>query len=190
MLTKVCADRERIPGWLAVAELVTEDIGWATSNGNGKGREFEAKRTELLQGVRQGKYAVVLLWAIDRRSRRGTEDMMRYLWLLAEAGADVRSLKDPWLHTSDPLARELLVGVFSTLARYESQRRSDRIRAGLARRKAEGPSSGPPARGHGQGPAAPERVHGSLGGRWRPPRGPGGCQHYQGGLSHGYGAAR
>lgn len=71
-------------------------------------------------------------------SRRGTEDMMRYLRLLAEAGADVRSLKDPWLHTLDPLARELLVGVFSTLARYESQRRSDRIRAGLARRKAEG----------------------------------------------------
>ncbi len=119
-----------------VAELVTEDSGWATGNANGK--EFEAKRTELLQGVRQGKYAVVLLWAIDRLSRRGTEDMMRYLRLLAEAGADVRSLKDPWLHTSDPLARELLVGVFSTLARYESQRRSDRIRAGLARRKAEG----------------------------------------------------
>ena len=29
------------------------------------------------------------------------------------------------------------IGVFATLAKYESQRRSDRIRAGLARRKAE-----------------------------------------------------
>jgi hypothetical protein len=38
----------------------------------------------------------------------------------------------------DPFARESPIGFFTTLARYESQRRSERTRAGLARRKAEG----------------------------------------------------
>jgi putative DNA-invertase from lambdoid prophage Rac len=136
-LTELRAWAEQM-GLEIVAEYVTEDSAWASSNGNGKGAAFEAKRQEVLRGVRQGKHPVVLCWAIDRLSRRGTEDMARYLRLLAEAGADVRSKHDPWLHTSDPMARELLIGVFSTLAKYESQRRSDRIRAGLARRRAEG----------------------------------------------------
>jgi DNA invertase Pin-like site-specific DNA recombinase len=123
-------------GVRVVAEYITEDSAWAeTANGGSKGREFEAKRAEMLAGVRSGTHPVVLAWAIDRLSRRGAEDMMRYLRLLAEAGADVRSKHDPWLHTADPLARELLIGVFATLAKYESQRRSERIKAGLKRRK-------------------------------------------------------
>lgn len=150
-LTELRAWAEQM-GLEVVAEYVTEDSAWAASNGNGKGAEFEAKRQQVLQGVRQGRHPVVLCWAIDRLSRRGTEDMTKYLRLLAEAGADVRSLHDPWLTTSDPMARELLIGVFATLAKYESQRRSDRIRAGLARRKAEGKPVGrqPGATDNGQ----------------------------------------
>jgi DNA invertase Pin-like site-specific DNA recombinase len=139
-------------GVQVVAEYVTEDSAWADSANGPKGKEFEARRQEMLQGVRQGKHPVVLVWAIDRLSRKGSEDMQRYLRLLAEGGADVRSKHDPWLNTSDPMARELLVGMFATLAKYESQRRSDRIRAGLARRRAEGLPVGrqPGARDKGQ----------------------------------------
>lgn len=125
-------------GLEVVDEYVTEDSAWADSADGPKGKEFEAKRQEMLAGVRHGQHPVVLCWAIDRLSRKGSDDMQRYLRLLAEAGADVRSLHDLWLHTADPMSRELLVGVFATLAKYESQRRSDRIRAGLARRRAEG----------------------------------------------------
>jgi DNA invertase Pin-like site-specific DNA recombinase len=139
-------------GVQVVAQYVTEDSAWSDAANGAKGREFEARRQAMLQGVRAGKHPVVLCWAIDRLSRKGSEDMQRYLRLLAEAGADVRSKHDPWLHTADPLARELLIGVFATLARYESQRRSDRIRAGLARRRAEGKPVGrhPGARDKGQ----------------------------------------
>lgn len=126
-----------------VDELVTEDSAWAGSKaGNGKGKEFEAARLAMLAGVRQGKYTVVLVWAIDRLSRQGSEDMQRYLRMLAEAGADVRSRQEPWLNTADPFAREILVGLMATLAKYESERRSERIKAGLARRKAEGKQVG------------------------------------------------
>lgn len=130
-----------------IAEYVTEDSAW-TRQGNGvKGREFDTARANLLAGVRQGKHRVVLVWAIDRLSRRGSEDMQRYLRLLAEAGADVRSRQEPWLNTADPFARELLVGIMATLARYQSEHRSQQIKAGLARRKAEGkPVGGKPGR--------------------------------------------
>ena len=100
-----------------------------------------------LSGVRQGKHPVVLVWAIDRLSRRGSKDMQRYLRMLAEAGADARSREEPWLNTADPFARELLVGIMATLARYQSEHRSEQIKAGLARRKAEGkPVGGKPGR--------------------------------------------
>jgi DNA invertase Pin-like site-specific DNA recombinase len=122
-----------------VTEYITEDSAWYQGNGStAKGKEFEAKRSAMLAGVRDGSHPLVLCWAIDRLSRKGSEDMQRYLRLLAEAGADVRSLHDPWLNTADPFAREILIGVFATLAKYESQRRSERIKSGLARRKAEG----------------------------------------------------
>jgi DNA invertase Pin-like site-specific DNA recombinase len=137
-LTELRAWAEQLGGEV-VAEYVTEDSAWYQGNGgSAKGKEFEAKRAAMLAGVRGGQHPVVLVWAIDRLSRRGSEDMQRYLRLLAEAGADVRSKHDPWLNTADPFAREILIGVFATLAKYESQRRSERIRAGLARRRAEG----------------------------------------------------
>jgi DNA invertase Pin-like site-specific DNA recombinase len=126
-------------GLEVVTEFVTEDSAWAgAKGGNGKGAEFEARRSAMLAGVRRGEYSVIFVWAIDRLSRQGSEDMQRYLRLLAEAGADVRSDQESWLNTADPFAREILIGVFATLAKYESQRRSERTKAGLARRKAEG----------------------------------------------------
>lgn len=125
-------------GFEVAAEFITEDSAWTATAGNGKGKAFDKARSAMLAGVRAGTYDVVLCWDIDRLSRRGSEDMQRYLRLLAEAGADVRSHEQAWLNTADPFAREMLVGIFATLARYQSQHRSEQIKAGLARRRAEG----------------------------------------------------
>jgi putative DNA-invertase from lambdoid prophage Rac len=122
-----------------VAEFITEDSAWATGLSNGKGAEFDRKRAELLDGARLGRYHVVLTWGIDRLSRRGAEDMLSFVRRLTETGCALWSMKDPWVEsTSDPFARELMIGIFGTLARFESERRSQRVKAGLARRKREG----------------------------------------------------
>jgi putative DNA-invertase from lambdoid prophage Rac len=127
-------------GLEVVQEFVTEDSAWAAKSGtNGKGAEFDRKRSELLEGARLGHYHVVLTWGVDRLSRRGAEDMLSCVRRLTDTGCRLWSLKDPWVEsTSDPMIRELLFGVFGTIARFESERRSDRIKAGLARRKAQG----------------------------------------------------
>lgn len=124
-------------GLEVAAEFVTEDSAWANGNGNGrKGAEFDRKRAELLEGARLGRYSVVLTWGIDRLSRRGAEDMLAFVRRLTETGCQLWSHRDPWVESmSDPFARELLLGVFATLARFESERRSARTKAGLKRRK-------------------------------------------------------
>lgn len=122
-----------------VAEFVTEDSAWAGSKpGNGKGAAFDRARAELLNGARLGHYGTVLIWAIDRLSRRGIEDTLATLRQLYGDGVDVWSHEEAWLVTSESHMRELLVSFMSWMAQQESERRSERIKAGLARRKAAG----------------------------------------------------
>jgi DNA invertase Pin-like site-specific DNA recombinase len=45
------------------AEIIMEGSAWSMSNG--KGAEFDARRAELLEGARLGKYATVLVWGLD-----------------------------------------------------------------------------------------------------------------------------
>lgn len=124
-------------GLEVVAEILTEDSAWQ-AKGKG-GREFDAKRADLLEGARLGRYGTVLVWGIDRLSRRGGEDMLAFVRMLSGTGCKLVSIKDPWVDSlGDPMVRELLLGIFGTLARFESERRSERIKAGLARRRAEG----------------------------------------------------
>lgn len=119
-----------------VAEFVTEDSAW--QNGNGKGAEFDRARNELLNGARLGRYRVILVWAIDRLSRKGIEDTLATMRRIYETGADIWSHEEAWLETSEPRMRELLVSFMAWMAQQESDRRSERIKLGLARRKAEG----------------------------------------------------
>jgi len=122
-----------------VAEFVTEDSAWAGKKpGNGKGAEFDRARADLLNGARLGEYRVVLTWAIDRLSRRGIEDTLGTLRQVYAFDCDVWSHQEPWLVTTEPHMRELLVSFMAWVAEQESERRSERIKAGLARRKAQG----------------------------------------------------
>lgn len=147
-----------------VTELVTEDSAWQSGNG-AKGKEFDASRAQLLNGARLGHYSVILIWALDRLSRRGPEDTLKTLRQLAEYDCDVWSHEEDWLRTSSPEVRELLIGIFAWLSKQESARRSERIKAGLARRKAEGKPVG--GRKPGSRDRKPRASEGYVG-AWQP----------------------
>jgi DNA invertase Pin-like site-specific DNA recombinase len=55
-----------------------------------------------------------------------------------QAGAPVWSLKEPWTETADRRLAELLGALYAWIAAEESRRRSERVKAGLARRKTDG----------------------------------------------------
>jgi DNA invertase Pin-like site-specific DNA recombinase len=82
-------------------------------------------------------YEVLIVWALDRLSREGIEATFAALRRLRERGVRVVSLQEPWAEASGD-AGELLMAVAAWVARMESQRRSERTKAGLARRKAQG----------------------------------------------------
>jgi DNA invertase Pin-like site-specific DNA recombinase len=130
-------------GLEVTAEFVTEDSAWQGSKpGNGKGAEFDKQRKALVDGARLGKYDVVLLWAIDRLSRKGIEDTLATMRQLYGHKVELWSHQEGWLQTTEERMRELLVSFMAWMAQQESQRRSERIKAGLARRKAEGKQVG------------------------------------------------
>ena len=81
---------------------------------------------------------MLLVWALDRLSREGIELTLRIMRQFAGRGMAVWSLRESWTETSDPQVRELIAAIMAWVARMESQRRSERVRAGLARRKAAG----------------------------------------------------
>ena len=117
-----------------VAEFITEDSAWQNGNGT-KGKEFDRTRDQLINGARLGHYDVVLVWAVDRLSRRGIEDTLATMRRLYEHGCDIWSHQEPWLVTSEPRMRELLVSFMAWMAEQESARRSERIKAGVDRRR-------------------------------------------------------
>lgn len=139
-------------GLEVAAEFVTEDSAWQGAKpGNGKGAEFDRARKELLNGARLGRYDVILIWAIDRLSRKGIEDTLATMRHLYEFDVDVWSHQEGWLQTTEPRMRELLISFMAWMAQQESARRSERIKAGLARRRAEGKQVG------GRKPGAKDR---------------------------------
>jgi putative DNA-invertase from lambdoid prophage Rac len=119
-----------------VQEFVIEDSAWQKGNGT-KGKQFDRERERLIEGARLGHYKVVLVWAVDRLSRRGIEDTLATMRRLYEYGCDIWSYQEPWLVTSEPRMRELLVSFMAWMAEQESARRSERIQAGMARVKKE-----------------------------------------------------
>jgi DNA invertase Pin-like site-specific DNA recombinase len=101
---------------------------------NGKHR---AKLNEALEDARRGRYTVLCVWALDRLTREGIEATLTTLRQFRERGVRVLSLQESWTD-GPPEMQELLSAFFAWVAQQESKRRSERIRAGLDRRRAKG----------------------------------------------------
>ena len=97
----------------------------------------------MLRDARRGRFAVLLVWALDRLSREGPLATLQLVDRLGRAGVQVVSLHEPWTEAGGEL-RELLLAITAWVARMESQRRSERTKAGLERARAEGKRIGRP----------------------------------------------
>ncbi len=99
--------------------------------------------TQILDDARAGKFHVLLCWAMDRLSREGPLATLEIVHRLGRYGVTVASLQEPWVEVSGEL-RDLLLAITGWVARMESNRRSERTRAGLQRALAEGKRLGRP----------------------------------------------
>ena len=99
--------------------------------------------TEVYKDARAGRFTVLLVWSLDRLSRKGVGPTLEIVNRLSKAGVEVWSLQEPWLETSGEL-RDLLLAMVGWVAQYESNRRSERTLAGLNRARANGAKLGRP----------------------------------------------
>ncbi len=97
----------------------------------------------LLRDARHGRFQVVLVWALDRLSREGPLATLQLVDQLSRAGVQVITVQEPWLEVG-PEFRDVLVALVGWVARWESERRSERTKAGLVRARAAGKRLGRP----------------------------------------------
>ena len=97
----------------------------------------------LLDDARRRKLEAVLVWALDRLSREGPLVILSLVNKLKVCGVKVLSYQESWTEAPGGLG-ELLFAIAGWVARMESQRRSERTKAGLARVVAKGKKLGRP----------------------------------------------
>jgi putative DNA-invertase from lambdoid prophage Rac len=99
----------------------------------------------LLDELRSGrrKYDTLVVWALDRLSRQGAASILNLINTFKAYGVHVISLNESWTELPGELG-EVLFAIAGWVARMESERRSERTRAGLARVRAQGKKLGRP----------------------------------------------
>jgi len=123
-------------GYQIRERYAVSDSAWK----NGGGAEYKKALQQALDDAHQGKFSVLIVWSLDRIVRddeSGAEAALRIFRQFRQRGCTVVSVKESWLNGSPEVA-DILIAFAGWMAQRESQRRSERIRAGLARRSAEG----------------------------------------------------
>ena len=123
-------------GYTVYKEYVEHESG-----GTGKRSEFQA----LFADAHQRRFDLVLFWSLDRFSREGALPTLQYLNQLQGWGVGYKSLTEQYLD-SVGLFQEAIISLLATLAKQERIRLSERTKAGMARRRAEGAQIGPPTK--------------------------------------------
>jgi len=121
--------------------LGLEVVGEYTDTASG-GNSNRPRFQQMLQDARERKFDFILVWALDRFSREGMLNTLHYLEELRKNKVALKSLQESWLDTSDQGMGQLLIAIFSWVAKQEKERISERTKAGLQRAKASGKKLG------------------------------------------------
>ena len=97
----------------------------------------------LIQDAKRGRFNFVLTWSLDRLSRQGSLAILSLVHKLSKYGVKVISHQESWTEAPGELA-EILYAIAGWVAQMESQRRSERTKAGLIRVQAAGVRLGRP----------------------------------------------
>jgi DNA invertase Pin-like site-specific DNA recombinase len=122
-------------GYTVARTWTLSDSAWA--NGKG-GAKYQAARREVLEAAYRGEFSVLVVWSLDRIIRgEGAEGALRLIRQLRERGCILVSVTETWL-TASPEVQDILVSFAGWMAKMESDKRSERVRAGIERRRAAG----------------------------------------------------
>lgn len=99
---------------------------------------------EIYDAARQGDFDILLVWAIDRLSRQGIRPIFEVFSRIEHTGVQIVSYQESWTETAEPALRELMLAIMAWMANQESQRLSERTKAGLEKAREKGVRLGRP----------------------------------------------
>ena len=122
-------------GWEVVETFTDEGISGA------KGRNGRPGFDALCQGIARKDFDFVAAWSVDRLGR-SLQDLVAFLGELNAKGVELY-LHQQGLDTSTPSGRAMF-GMLSVFSEFERAMIQERVKAGLARARAEGKTLGRP----------------------------------------------
>src|SRR5260370_36031728 len=128
-------------------QYAVEDSAWRGGTG---GPEYQDTLKAALDAAWRGEFSVLVAWALDRITRKGAEDALRSIREFRERGCTVLAVQEPWLNGS-PQVEDVLLALAGWNAQQFSNHRSEQIKRGIARARAEGKQIG------GRKPGAKDR---------------------------------
>ena len=98
---------------------------------------------EMFADASKRKFDMVLFWSLDRFSREGVRKTIHYLQQLDDNKVLYKSYTEQYIDSSG-IFRDVIISLLSVLAQQELVRLSDRVKAGLAKSRANGHIGGRP----------------------------------------------
>lgn len=107
------------------------------------GHQHELAR--LLRELRTGKRKIdfLVVWSLDRLSRQGIAATLQLINSFEVVGCKIVSLHESWISEEGPM-REVFAAMAAWAAKYESDKKSENTKAGLARAVSQGKRLGRP----------------------------------------------
>jgi putative DNA-invertase from lambdoid prophage Rac len=132
-LERLCKER----GWNIIDIYSEDESAWKSGH--------QAELAKLLQVIKthRRKYDIVLCWALDRMTRQGAAAILSLAHTLRLYGVQLISYQESWTEAPGGTG-DLLFSIFGWIAQQESNRRSERTKAALAKKKADGIRLGRP----------------------------------------------
>ncbi|TPG71971.1 recombinase family protein [Hymenobacter nivis] len=109
----------------------------------GKADRTEFKR--MMLDAYQKKFDLVVFWRLDRFSREGALQTLKYLKELKDHGVDYKSFTEPYLNSLGPFG-DVIVSMLATIAAQDLIKIRENTKAALDRKRAEGVKLGPPVK--------------------------------------------
>ena len=92
-------------------------------------------RDQLLKEARSGAFHHVIVWCLDRWTRRGAEELLKDIVTLANWNVDLHSCQEEFLDAFNlkgelgDIIRKFLLSLFAWEGQQESRKRSERVKA-------------------------------------------------------------
>jgi len=103
-------------------------------NGSAWQSGHQPQWAQLMKDSSHRHFDIVVTWALDRITREGIPTIFMRIKALKQYGVPVLSFQESWLESLGDMS-DLFIALLSWIANFESKRRSERTKAGIAEKR-------------------------------------------------------